>query len=87
MAGGPGGRGGFGDPAAMFDIFDKDKDGKLSEAEIPDRMKENVGRIDTNKNKTIEKEEWLKFAAEMPQRGGGGRGGPPGGGPAAGGGQ
>jgi len=90
MAGGPGGgggRGGFGDPAAMFDNFDKDKDGKLSDAEIPDRMKENVSRIDTNKNKTIEKEEWLKFAAEMPPRGGGGRGGPPGGGPAAGGGQ
>jgi HlyD family secretion protein len=88
MAGGPGGgqggggRGGF-DPAAMFDNFDKDKDGKLTDAEIPDRMKENVARIDTNKNKSIEKDEWLKFAAEMP-RGGGGRGGPPGG-PAGGG--
>lgn len=91
MAGGPGGGAGGagrGDPAAMFDNLDKDKDGKLTDAEIPDGMKQfvSVERLDTNKNKAIDKDEWLKNAEERRQRGGGGRGGPPGG-AAAGGGQ
>jgi HlyD family secretion protein len=83
-AGGGGGRGGrgggMGDPNESFTRFDADKDGKLTDAEIPEQMKQfvTVAQLDTNKNNAIDKDEWLKFAEDMRQRrgGGGGRGGP-----------
>ncbi|MGQ0636737.1 MAG: hypothetical protein ACT4QC_19170 [Planctomycetaceae bacterium] len=99
MAGGPageprgGGRpgGGFGDPAERFAQMDKNGDGKLTDDEIPEQARNfiNVGRLDTNKNGAIDKEEWLKSMEEMRQRmSGGGGGGPAGAGgpPGAGGG-
>ena len=38
------------DMAAMFDRFDKDKDGKLSKDEVPPPMAERLVRADTNKD-------------------------------------
>jgi hypothetical protein len=91
-AGGAGRRGGgMGDPAEAFSRFDKDGDGKLTDAEIPDQMKQfvSVSQLDTNKNNAIDKDEWLKFAESRRQQGGRkGRGGPAEArGPGAGGGQ
>lgn len=78
---GGGGRGGF-DPAAFFDEQDSDGNGVLAGEEIPERMKERLEEIDTNKDGEISKEEF--DSAPRPQRGGrggpgGGRGGPGGG--------
>lgn len=41
----------------IFEQNDKDKDGKLSASEIPERMARGVERIDTNKDGIIEKSE------------------------------
>jgi len=81
---GGGGRGGF-DPAAMFAQWDADGDGKLAGEEIPERMRERVDAIDTDKDGAVTLEE---FQAGMQQRRGqrGGRGGGPGGGGPGGGG-
>ena len=70
--GGPGG----GDVSSfMLQRFDADKDGKLTGDEIPERMRENLEGIDTNKDKSIDKSE-LKAMASRVQRGGrGGFGG------------
>jgi HlyD family secretion protein len=88
---GEGGRGegrrGGGDPMAFFQSMDKNGDGKLTEDEMPDRMKERFSAMDTNSDKAIDKDEWQKAAAAF--QGGRGRGGPPPGAgrPEAGGGQ
>jgi HlyD family secretion protein len=74
-----GGRGGgMGDPNESFARFDTDKDGKLTDAEIPAPMKQfvSVSQLDANKNNAIDKDEWLKFAEEMRQRRSAARGGP-----------
>lgn len=95
--GGPGGGrrrgGGFGDPGEMFTKLDTDGDGKLTEAEIaaspmPDQMKQAfaISLLDTNKNNTIEKDEFVK-AAEERRKARGGRGGGEGRGAGPGGGQ
>ncbi len=83
-----GGRGGFGgpprggppgggDPAAMvqgmLDRMDKNKDGKLSGDEIEGRMRENLERIDTNGDKSVDKAELTEMAKRF--QGGGGQGG------------
>lgn len=83
-----GGRGGGrGDPVAFFQRLDKNGDGKVTEDEMPEFMKERFAAIDTNSDKSIDQEEWAKAAAAFGGRRGG-RGGPPGaGGPGAGGGQ
>ena len=72
--------------------FDKNKDGKLTKDELPERMQELIARGDTNKDGALDREEIKKLAAELardgsPRAGGpgggfppgrGGRGGPPG---------
>jgi multidrug resistance efflux pump len=80
VAGGEGGRRGGGnfDPAQAFARFDKNSDGKLTEDELPDFIKGNLAAIDTNKDNSIDMEEWKAAAARGGR--GGGRGGPPGGG-------
>lgn len=94
-AGGPGGErqgGGRRDPAQIFASLDKNGDGKVTEDEMPEMLKERFAAMDANKDKGIDLEEWQKAAAAFQGGGGGGgrgkRGGPPGGGqPDAGGGR
>ncbi|MEO2015932.1 MAG: hypothetical protein ABGZ53_16355 [Fuerstiella sp.] len=76
--GGPpgGGRGGFGGQSfvdGMLERFDENKDGKLSGDEIPERMRDRVAEIDTNKDKAVDKAELEAMARQF--GGGGGRGG------------
>lgn len=60
--------------ARMFEQRDADKDGKLSGDEIPERMRENVSRVDENGDGAIDKAEMEKAVAKMAERGGQGRG-------------
>ena len=60
--------------ARMFEQRDADKDGKLSGDEIPERMKENVSRVDENGDGAIDKSEMEKAMARMADRAGQGRG-------------
>ena len=83
-AGGGGPGGGF-DPAALFARSDQNGDGKLTASEIPDRMRDQVAEIDTDRDKAISKDEFLSNLAK--RRAAGGGGGPPGAAPAAGGAQ
>ncbi len=83
-SGGPGGR--RGDPAAFFASMDQDGDGKLTGAEIPERMLDRVAEMDTDKDESISKAEFLANSAKRKAAGGGG-GGPPRVAPAAGGAQ
>ncbi len=92
VAGGPGGGGpgggggrGFGDPAQMFANLDKDSDGKLTEAEMPDRMKERFAAMDANKDGSVDQSEFVKAIEAFRAAGGGGGGGRRGGGPSGGG--
>ncbi len=74
--------------------FDKNKDGKITIDELPERMQNLIAKGDTNKDGSLDREEIKKLAADLAKdgsfaaggpggRGGrGGRGGP--GGPAAG---
>lgn len=84
--GGPGGErgerggmmGGPPDPAQMVSMLmanDKNKDGKLSKDELPERMQGIIARADTNKDGKLSKDELTKFASSM--GGPGGPGGPP----------
>jgi EF hand len=98
--GGKGPKGEFGkegrgsvDPAAsvarMFDLFDKNKDGKLTKEEITDERLLNLfERADANKDGIVTKEELLALFTKEALTGGGkdgppggpkGKGGPPGG--------
>jgi hypothetical protein len=89
---GPGGRGGpgfgGGTPTqilATFMAFDKDGDGKVSKAELPERFQNLMATGDTNKDGFLDKDELTKIAeTRASARGGtggrGGRGGPGGGG-------
>ncbi|MEY2724344.1 MAG: hypothetical protein RLZZ458_211 [Planctomycetota bacterium] len=58
----------------MFDARDTDKDGKLSGDEIPERMRENVSRVDTNGDGAIDREEMQKAMARMAEQAGQQRG-------------
>ena len=73
--GGPGrGRpGGEGPPSAEQFIarimeFDKNKDGKLSKDEVPERMARMIDQHDENEDGALDKSELKKVAAEMAQR-------------------
>ena len=85
-ASGPGGRGGAGmgggNPAEMdarILAFDKDGDGKVSKAELPERIQALMERGDTNKDGFLDKAELGKIAERQGARGG--PGGPGGRGP------
>jgi hypothetical protein len=65
--------------------LDKNKDGKLTRDELPERMHDLIARGDTNKDGALDKDEIKKLATDLPREGAfrgfgpGGRGGPGGG--------
>jgi len=81
-----GGREGAGTNGASADeltdtlmAFDKNEDGKLVRAEVPERFQGLFDRVDTNKDGSLTREEIKTSAAAQPQgppEGGRGRGGP-----------
>lgn len=73
--GAPGQPGAGGAPSAemitrMFEMRDADKDGKLSGDEIPERMRQNLERIDKNSDGAIDKSELEQAMARMAEQGG-----------------
>lgn len=68
------GRGGF-DPAWIFQRRDANGDGKLSGEEIPDRMRGNLERMDTDGDGAVTLAEFREAFSQMRRRG---RGRPPG---------
>jgi EF hand len=90
--GGPGGRGGRGGRGLTVDqiverimSFDKNKDGKITKDELPERMQFLIEKGDTNKDGALDKDEIKKLAADLARDGGfpgfDDRGGPGGRGP------
>lgn len=70
---GPGGQGGpGGNPAAFMERFDSDKDGKLSQDELPERMKARFAEIDSDGDGSVSPQEFSKFAAANRPPGGAG---------------
>lgn len=62
---GPGGKGGpQGGPGAMFEKFDKDKDGKLAESEVPAEMWAKVRKADDNADGLVSKAEMDKVMSQ-----------------------
>jgi hypothetical protein len=63
--------------------FDKNKDGKVTKDELPERMQDLIAKGDTNKDGALDKDEIKKLATDLARdgafRGFGGRGGPGGG--------
>ena len=53
----------------MFEASDKNKDGKLSGDEIPERMKERVSKMDQDGDGAISREEMKRATEMMEQRG------------------
>jgi WD40 repeat protein/serine/threonine protein kinase len=66
--GGRGQRGGV-DPPGTFAALDTNGDGKLSEGEIPERLKAMLAAADADKDKLIDKDEFQKFMASRPTPG------------------
>ncbi|QDV52956.1 EF-hand domain-containing protein [Gimesia fumaroli] len=75
--GGSGGQGGFGrrdggnrtgDFVSRMMNNDKNKDGKLTKDELPERMQPMFDRIDTNKDKEVDKAELTKMAEQFNSR-------------------
>ncbi len=62
------------DPEERFAEYDTNEDGKLTGDEIQGRLVEFIGRIDTDADGEITKEEYMTAIENM--RSGGGRGGP-----------
>jgi len=46
----------------VFNWLDQNGDSKVTEGELPERMKVAMSRIDTNGDKAIDREEWRKGA-------------------------
>ncbi|MFO0941356.1 MAG: EF-hand domain-containing protein [Pirellulales bacterium] len=69
IVGGPGAGGGPGNPGEriqqMFAQFDKDGDGKVALADLPEQIKERLSRMDKNNDGQIEKSELAGMAEEM----------------------
>jgi EF hand len=64
---GPRGEHGFGPPSPdkLIERFDTNKDGQLQAAELPPRMQENIGQIDTSGDGVVSKDELTaRFAAK-----------------------
>ena len=80
-AGALGGRGGaFGgatpaERVTRIMAFDKDSDGKISKAELPENLQVMMDRADTNKDGFLDKAEVTAMAERQGVRGAGGRGG------------
>ncbi len=55
--------------------LDKNKDGKITKDELPERMQDQITKGDTNKDGALDKDEIKKLAADLGS-GFGGRGGP-----------
>ncbi|CAN5738654.1 hypothetical protein BH09MYX1_BH09MYX1_62880 [soil metagenome] len=53
------------DPAAMVQRFDTNKDGKLQVSELPERLKERLGKADTNGDGVITEGEITAHRAQM----------------------
>ena len=71
--GGPG-RLGADDVVARIMAFDKNKDGKVTKDELPERMHDLIARGDTNKDGALDRDEIQKLAAaQLPGGGGFGR--------------
>jgi hypothetical protein len=64
--GGRGGRGG--DFVERMMANDKNKDGKLTKEELPERMQSMFDRVDANKDKEIDKAELTKMAEQFNSR-------------------
>jgi collagen type III alpha len=77
--GGPGGPGRPGGPDMVARLMENDKngDGKLSKEELPERMQQNMERLDTNGDGFVDRGELEAMSARF--RGPGGPGGGPGG--------
>ncbi|MEX2286028.1 MAG: EF-hand domain-containing protein [Planctomycetaceae bacterium] len=60
--GGPGGTGAFGE--RFFERLDKDGDGKISNEEAPERLKERFQSLDTDKDGVVSLEEFKKGAED-----------------------
>lgn len=54
----------------MFEMRDADKDGKLSGDEIPERMRQNLERMDKNSDGALDKSELEQAMARMAEQGG-----------------
>ena len=74
---GQGHRGGTQMIEFLFTRFDKDKNGKISESEAPDRMKQRFSNLDTNGDNSVSKEELQAVFEKMAgqQEGNGAKGG------------
>ena len=55
-------------PASFFDRLDANKDGKLTETEIPQRMRQSVRRFDRDNDKAINKAEFAEVMSAMGSR-------------------
>jgi HlyD family secretion protein len=53
------------DLTVVFNWLDQDGDSRVSETELPERMKLAMSRIDTNGDKAIDREEWRKGARTL----------------------
>ena len=51
----------------LFDQIDADKDGKLSQMELPERLRPNFGRVDSDKDGFISREEHLAVVGRSQQ--------------------
>ena len=49
----------------MFAQFDKNKDGRVDSNELPAQMKPMLGKVDADKNGSIDRAEWTKFQKKM----------------------
>ena len=49
----------------MFDRMDRNSDGKLADDEVPERMKSNLSRIDTNGDGTVTKAEFTRAVQQF----------------------
>jgi hypothetical protein len=71
--GAPGGRGGRGltvdQIVERILTFDKNKDGKVTKDELPERMQNLIAKGDTNKDGALDKDEIKKLAAELERDG------------------